>query len=109
MLSDETAATFRPAALIRQTATSLAARLEVHGDDADAFKDLTVQLQLRRADPLAVLGQVSLGLAETSQPLRRVAVATLTISALGPGEYVVEAVVSGPRGEVARRSRRFSR
>lgn len=109
MLSDETTSTFRPAALIRRAATSLAARLEVHADDADAFKGLTVQLQIERADPQSVLGQMPIALAETSQPLRRVAVATLNISTLGPGEYTVTAVISGPQGEVARKSRRFSR
>ncbi len=109
MLSDEPSGMTRPSARIASDAESLSARLEVHADTPAAFDGITIKLQIQRVGETTLLGALPLALAETQQPQRRVAAATLNIASLAPGNYVVTVIVQGAAGEIARRARAFSR
>jgi hypothetical protein len=109
MLSDETSGVFRPVARVRSESASLSARVELHADTADAFGSAKVRLQILRASDGGVLGSLPLALGETNQNTRRVAGATLDISKLVPGQYIITVTVDGAGPDSVIRSRLFTK
>jgi hypothetical protein len=100
---------FRPRVGVTPGAASVGARLEVHSRAADAFAGLTVEVTLSPRDADRVLARQALTLTATTDRTTRSGVATFDVASVSAGEYILTAVIRGPTGEIARKTKTFTR
>jgi VWFA-related protein len=91
---------FTPATHV-STGDAVAAFLEMYAVDPAHFEGATVDLEMKRAGEDAVVARTSAEIHLTDAPGRRIAEAHLPVEMLGPGTYVVSAVVGAASGGAA--------
>ena len=100
---------FRPAARIGGTSGRLGVRVELHVDSSTLWEGASLELVVERTGSSSTVERRTLDLASTNDTRVRNANTVVDLAGYSPGEYVISAILRGPNGEVARRSRTFKR
>jgi hypothetical protein len=102
------AAGFVPNPSVAVNAAALPVRVELCGDTPEAFAGSSIVLELGRP-AAAAFAQTPLSFTSTADPRRRLASATLALTTLPPGDYLVTAVLTTGDGASTRNSRLFTK
>jgi hypothetical protein len=95
VIGREEADTFKPIARVPDGLARLSLQVELQATDAAAFDGASVRLDIVRKGESAPFTNATMDMETTSNPLRRIATAGVTIGRLPAGEYILRCTLQG--------------